>query len=212
MKRLLLSLLLVFFTTTIQANWQLNNDDSFLSFISIKAYNVGEIHHFKQLEGQVNENGQVELKINLNSIDTKIEVRDQHMKEVLFETDRYPQAILTAQVDFKKINELPMGKMLTEQLEVRLDFHGIPRTLMSNLVISRLTEDTLLVISQFPLLLNAADFNLIAGIDKLLELTKLPRISEAVPVSFVLTFKKIAETTSSKDEKNEKVETPIADQ
>lgn len=209
MKRLLLSLLLAGFTTTIQANWQLDNDQSFLSFISIKAYNVGEVHHFKQLEGQVNESGQVELKVNLNSVDTKIEVRDQHMKNVLFETDQYPQATLTAQVDLKKVNELPVAKMLTEQLEIKLDFHGIPRTLMSSLVISRLTEETLLVVSQFPLLLNAADFNLVAGINKLLELTKLPRISESVPVSFVLIFKKAVETTSPEDKK---VETPATTQ
>jgi len=190
MKKWLL-LLLTSLTSATQAAWQLDNDHSLLSFISTKAYNVGEVHYFHQLEGYVNDQGQVELKIGLDSVDTKVEIRDQRMKELLFETNKYPRAVLTAQLDLKKINDLTPGTTLTEQLETKLDFHGIPRTLVSTLMISRLSEETLFIVSQFPLLLNAADFNLVDGLGKLLELTKLPRISESVPVSFVFTFKKV---------------------
>jgi len=57
-------------------------------------------------------------------------------------------------------------------------------------VIAVTTDDKLVVSSKNPIMIQASDFGLVAGIQKLQELAKLPSIATAVPVSFVLTFTK----------------------
>ena len=39
------------------ANWQVNNEQSNVSFVSIKKNSVAEAHHFKNVSGTLNEQG-----------------------------------------------------------------------------------------------------------------------------------------------------------
>jgi hypothetical protein len=55
-------------------------------------------------------------------------------------------------------------------------------------MVAKLSDKQFIVSSLQPILLNAKNFSLVAGVQKLQELAKLPSISNAVPVSFVLTF------------------------
>jgi hypothetical protein len=48
----------------------------------------------------------------------------------------------------------------------------------------------MLVTTVQPVIIKAEDFALVAGINKLQALAKLPSIAYTVPVSFVLTFQK----------------------
>jgi hypothetical protein len=56
------------------------------------------------------------------------------------------------------------------------------------LTVAKLGRQRLLVTSERPLLLNAADVGLADGVERLREIAGLPSISPAVPVSFVLLF------------------------
>ena len=188
MQKLLIAFLLSSWVISSQAAWQLDNESSQLNFVSIKAHDVGENSRFRQLEGTIGDDGQVEIKINLGSIDTKVEVRDQRMQEHLFETTTYPQAILTAELAADKIEKLQVGQVITESISVHLDLHGITKLLAISVLVTRLSADKLLVVSQQPVIVNAADFDLAYGISKLQEIAKLPKISLAVPVTFSLTF------------------------
>ena len=90
MKKITFSLLVAnhVFGLPVQAAWTLNGDDSTLSFISTKAVNVAEIHKFTTLSGGVDDTGNVTgISIALASVDTGIEIRDDRMREMLFDTD-----------------------------------------------------------------------------------------------------------------------------
>ena len=88
------------------ADWTLNNEQSQLSFISIKKGDVAEVHRFDQLSGSFGGKGNIELTIQLASVDTAIPIRDERMREMLFNTKAFPTASLSAKVDAAKVLDL----------------------------------------------------------------------------------------------------------
>jgi len=132
----------------------------------------------------------VEIAIDLTSVDTNIAIRDERMKEFLFETERFAVAVLTAQVDADAVAELAVGSTQALSVEGELTLHGQsePVTLALNVV--RLSDSELLAISSQPVIINAGSFDLADGVEKLREIAGLPSISTAVPVTFSLTFKR----------------------
>ncbi len=181
-------LLLALFATPAWAEWTLDNDQSQLSFISVKKGDIAEVHRFDQLDGSVDGKGNVKLVIQLASVDTAIPIRDERMREMLFNTKLFPTAILTARVDAGKVSKLKVGEMMVDALEGQLNLHGEVTPVTAELVVAKLSSDTVLVSSRKPLVLQAGDFKLVEGVEKLREVAGLPSISKAVPVSFVLTF------------------------
>jgi len=189
MKKITFSLLLAFAVSMpVQAAWTLNGDESTLSFISTKAVNVAEVHQFTTLTGSVSSSGDVQISIALASVDTAIEIRDDRMQEMLFETDTYASADLMAQVDMDALEGMSDGDSMTMAVEGELSLHGEAIPLTFAVVVARVADGGLLVASQKPVVVNAPLFNLAEGIERLREVAGLPSISVAVPVSFVLSF------------------------
>jgi len=179
---------LVFIAAPAWADWTLNNDQSQLSFISVKKGDIAEVHRFDQLDGSVDGKGNVKLTIQLASVDTAIPIRDERMREMLFNTNAFPRATLTASLDASLLSKLKVGDMMINTLQGQLNLHGQSSPVTAELVVAKLGPDTLLVSSRRPLVLQAGDFDLLEGVEKLREVAGLASISKAVPVSFVLTF------------------------
>jgi polyisoprenoid-binding protein YceI len=171
------------------AAWELDNDNSRINFVSIKKGNVPELGRFTSLEGTISDNGETTLKINLASVDTKIQIRDERMREFLFETAQFAQATFSAQLDLSLLNALPVGGQGVQIIGGKLDFHGISKDIKADVMLTRLSPTKFMASTFAPVLLNAEDFQLNAGVEKLRELAGLPSISFAVPVTFHLSFK-----------------------
>ena len=77
---MLLALLALLLAPPLQASWSLVNEASLITFVSIKKNSVAEVGHFKQVAGTIGDDGKVEMKIDLASVDTGIEVRDQRKR------------------------------------------------------------------------------------------------------------------------------------
>ena len=170
------------------AQWTLDNDASRLSFVSTKAGTAAEVHRFGSLEGVVDDHGNVTLGIYLDSVDTAIEIRDERMREMLFETEQYPTAELTASVDIEALEALSVGESTTMASEAELSIHGTSTRLTVSMTVARLSESRVLAISREPLIVNASQVGLLEGVERLREVAGLPSISPAVPVTFVLAF------------------------
>ena len=189
MNRMSFSLLFaILISLPASAEWTLNSDESTLSFVSTKAINAAEVHRFGTLEGGVDESGQASISIDLTSVDSAIELRDERMREMLFETGTYPTATMTAQIDMAAIAEMGPGDSGTMTIMGELSLHGEKVALTFDVVAARLAEDKLVVMSQKPVVIGAQQFRLTQGIEKLREIAGLPSISTAVPVSFILSF------------------------
>ena len=86
------------------SDWELVNDDSHLNFVSFKAVDFAEIHSFKEMSGSIDSNGKANLVINLDSLETLIPIRNERMRNLLFETQIFPTANFYLQVELDKYN------------------------------------------------------------------------------------------------------------
>lgn len=171
------------------ADWQLSNDQSQLSFVSTKAGNIAEIHHFKQLGGGISGN-QANVTIDLASIDSLIPIRDDRMKSMLFEVGKFAQANIDASIDSNVFDAMAIGDSNQISLDASLSLHGETSPITVQTVVTKLSNSRLMVTTWQPVIVNAATFKLVEGVEKLREVAGLPSISQSVPVSFVLVFDK----------------------
>lgn len=173
---------------TAHADWSLDNSGSQLSFVSIKAMDVAEVHTFSELSGSVGADGHARVVIQLASVNTLIPIRDERMREVLFQTDLFPTATVDARVDITKLQRLAVStsEVLTTEIILNLGEARLPLTV--ELLISRVAADRILVATLKPVVVNAGAVDLVDGVEALREIAGLPSISKAVPVSFVLQF------------------------
>ena len=168
--------------------WTLDGDRSTVSFVSTKAINIAEVHRFGEMSGTVDGDGNVDVAINLTSVDTAIELRDERMREMLFETDQYADATVEASVDLAAVEALEAGQSTRMAVQADLSLHGHSSPVVMDLLITRAGAGTLVVSSEKPVVVNAPQFALTEGVEALRAIAGLPSISLAVPVSFVLTF------------------------
>ncbi|KZM38638.1 hypothetical protein OA92_22875 [Marinomonas sp. SBI22] len=171
-----------------QADWELDNEKSQLSFVSIKNDNIAEAHHFTQLNGQLSEQGELNIEIDLTSAETMIPIRNERLTKFVFEAIDYPNAILTANLSEHISNIDEEGVHIIKGIDAELDFHGNKKAIKVDVLVTSTEEDVLTVSSLQPVIINSKDFAVTKGIKKLQELAKLPSIATAVPVSFTLTF------------------------
>ncbi len=170
------------------AGWTLDNDASRINFVSTKANTAAEVHTFGTLNGAVDDDGNATLSIDLNTVDTAIEIRDERMRSMLFETEQFPAATLAATVDMAVVSRLEAGDTADLTTEGQLMVHGTTSSITFDITVSRLTDDRILVASRKPVIVNASQVGLLSGVEKLREVAGLPSISPAVPVSFILAF------------------------
>ncbi len=173
---------------TLASDWQLDNNTSRLSFVSTKAIHVAEVGQFRRFNGTISESGDVEIQFDLSSVDTHVDLRDDRMREMLFNVDEFATARLTASVDTSVIVNLAVGESITHSMVATLDLHGNQQNVAMEVLISRLSDQRILVNSAHPVLLNVADFDLVQGVERLRDVVGLPNISHAVPITFYMTF------------------------
>ncbi len=190
LKQTFLALILTSVAYSASANWALNNTESTLDFISIKNLSVGEIHTFKNLAGSLKDNGDVSVDVSLSSVVTKIPIRDDRMKKVLFEVTKFPKATMSTKVDISRINSLKTGESFLQTLPLDLSIHGQQKKVDAELRITALADNKLLAVTVKPVIINMGDYKLEKGVELLKALAKLSSINTAVPVTVSFIFEK----------------------
>jgi len=170
--------------------WSLVPAESGMTYVTIKNGSLSEINTFREISGSVSEGGQAVLSVNLNSVDTNNEIRDPRMREILFETETYPAARVSANLDMAQFDALAIGNSKTVLLDMTLDLHGVAEQFDFYVLVTRLGANKVRVDSKAPLLLDAEDFGFEAGLAKLQELAGLESISPAVSATVALTFER----------------------
>jgi polyisoprenoid-binding protein YceI len=185
-----LSLSSLVMSNVAHADWQLDNEKSQLSFVSIKKSTIAEAHHFKRIQGTLSDHGALSISIDLSSAETMIPIRNERLSKFLFEADQYPRATLTADLNNLLMNMTKPGQYVVEKLHGELDFHGVKKALSFDLLVTKTAQGNLVVSSFTPVIINSDDFAVTAGVKKLQELAGLPSVATAVPVTFALTLAK----------------------
>jgi len=171
------------------ADWTLSNDDSSLTFLTTKNSQVTEVSHFKSLSGKFDGETAV-LEIDLASVDSLIPIRNERMAKFLFETTKFSKATVSVSINGALMAKLEKTSAITADLDAKVSLHGKEKTVPAKVFVSKDTNGALNVLSAQPILIQASDFLLSDGVNKLQEIAKLKSITHTVPVSFNLQYKK----------------------
>ncbi|MGB3621928.1 MAG: cellulose binding domain-containing protein [Ketobacter sp.] len=169
-------------------SWTLDSDSSYFHFVSYKNQDKVESHSFERLSGSVAKNGSAVLEIDLNSVSTGNNTRDQRMRDMLFETAMHGTAVVSMDVDPDAMAQLNPGQRSTLNVNAALQLHGLETPLTTQLFVQRLTDTRYMVQNVSPVLVKASDYSLEAGIEALRQIAGLNAISTTVPVDFVLYY------------------------
>lgn len=169
------------------AAWTLDNSKSQLNFVSTKVQHVSEMHHFTQLSGTMASDGKFSVDVDLTSVETNIEIRNERMKEHLFHVDAMPKATLSGTVP-ATILKMPAGSSQVGAMDAMLALNGVQQSIQLELQVTKTQDNGFVATTTKPILINASQFNLTSGIDKLKELAGLNSIGLMVPVTFSVTF------------------------
>lgn len=173
----------------LQADWQLDPDASSLFYVTSKASAISEVNSFTSLSGGIADSGEATLTIDLASVSTAIEIRDQRMREMVFEVVDFPSASVTLSVDTAALNALKAGESIEDSWDAAISLHGEEQTLTARLGITKLADDSLRVHTVQPLLVSAGSFGLAEGVEQLREVAGLPAINPNAVVNFTLVYR-----------------------
>lgn len=175
-------------TATAGTTWSVASDASRVSFVSVKAGEVAEVHHFKSVTGTVAPDGTATVSIPLASVETGIDIRNERMRDMLFQVAQFPTARVSARIDMAALADLPVGQQRRLPLAGELDLHGVKAPFEAEVAVTRAAPDRVLVSSVDPVVIEAELFKLSDGIEALRKIAGLPAITPAAPVTFQLMF------------------------
>ncbi len=174
--------------TEISGAWSLDGAASKIAFASIKVDELIETHYFPGLSGEISESGETVITIPLAEVETKIDLRNERMQSMFFETETYPEAEIRVTVDKADYADLAIGERLETEVEGTLSLHGVDSYVYANVFVTRIADMRVEVSTSEPVVVHVADFNLEAGLEALREVAGLTSITPAVPVTFSLVF------------------------
>src|SRR5690606_17569766 len=170
------------------AAWNLNTTDSYLNFVTTKNTHNVEVHSFTSLSGDISSAGVATLTIDLSSVATGVDLRDQRMRDLLFQTTTYPTATVTVTVPSTVISALAVGQATTTDISASLNLHGVTGTIATKVSVQKLSNSRILVQTLAPVLVKAGDYSLTDGVEALRSAVGIASTSVAVPVDFALVF------------------------
>jgi len=178
----------LFLQNSIPGFWALDSQASSLTFSSTKNGDIVESHTFHGVTGEVDFSGSFRVAIDLRTVDTGIEIRDERMGHYLFQVEEFPQAMITGTFTPAPFEDLVVDGVMITRVNATLSLHGIEKDVSVDVMVTRLEWDQVRVESVNPLVLQAADFNLEGGLEELRDIVGLESISGTVPIWFQFVF------------------------
>lgn len=170
------------------AAWNLNTTASYLNFVTTKNTHNVEVHNFTTISGDISAANVATLTIDLNTVNTGVALRDQRMRDLLFQTVNFPSATVTVAVPTTLISSLAVGQSAVTDISASLNLHGVTGTITTKVSVQKLSSSRVLVQSLSPILVKAGDYTLTDGVEALRAAVGIASISAAVPVDFALVF------------------------
>ncbi|PUB11826.1 OmpA family protein [Yoonia sediminilitoris] len=171
--------------------WIMDNETSALRFQSVKNVTKVESSTFGTYIGTIDDSGFATVRVLLDSVDTKVDLRNVRMRFLLFETFQFPEAVITMQIDPAQLADLEEVRRKVFTTSYTIELHGVSSTREAEIAVTLLGDDKVSVTSATPISLPTADFNLDAGVAKLEDAAKVVIIPSAT-VTFDFTFDRAA--------------------
>lgn len=170
------------------AHWTLDAAGSTLTYQSVKKNTVVETNRLRNLSGAVSPDGTASVTIDLNSVDSGIDVRDVRMRFLFFQTFKFPVATVSTKIDPVAVADLATKRRLKMQLPFTLDLHGFQKSFVANVVVTLISDAQVSVASESPIEIKVEDFGLLPAIEKLQQAGDVANIVPVASVSFDFLF------------------------
>ncbi|MDH3579725.1 MAG: OmpA family protein, partial [Hyphomicrobiales bacterium] len=172
----------------LEQEWVLDPRLSNVYMQTVKKNAIFETHQFTSVEGSVSKNGEAKVKIDLASLDTGVDIRDVRMRFLLFETYKFPHAVISANLDKTRLKALSTKTRMVYPLKFTLGMHGIVNEIQAPVWVTRISDTTLSVATVKPVIVTAESFGLTKNIAKLMETIGGTSIASAASITFDLVF------------------------
>ena len=161
--------------------WVLDGATSKLAFGSIKKNKIGEVHRFERISGSVSDTGAVLVEIDLSSVQTDIDVRNERMRAFVF--GGQTTGTLKGQIDMAGLKSLPVGGSGVVDSTITLSLLGQDIPIAADLFVLRITDTRVLVSTDNMVFVSSEDLGVDDGITKLMGLAQLSGITRTAPVT-----------------------------
>lgn len=168
--------------------WELDAQQSKISFVTIKKANIGEAHTFNEVAGGISE-GQASVVVQSASVDTLVDIRNERLRKFVFESAKFPTIEVTADVK-QVLKGLQVGEAKPASVNAHLSLHGVSKEIVLDVQVGMLSDSRIMVTTTKPVMIRAVDYSLLGGVEKLSSLMNGLLIAQTVPVSFSLIFSK----------------------
>ncbi|QHQ35469.1 YceI family protein [Algicella marina] len=168
--------------------WVLDAETSKVAYGSIKKDRIGEVNHFGTLAGTVDDTGLVRVEIDLASVETYVDIRNERMREHVFGAT--PVAVLTSQIDLEALEAMAPGDTAIVDVDGMLAFVSAEVEIYTEAFVARLADGKALVTTDGMIMLGTEELAIDGAIDTLMGLADLPGITRVAPVTFRLVFDK----------------------
>ena len=149
---------------------------------------ITEESSFATSSAQLSADGVFAMSIDLASVKTNIDLRDERLRDWVFEVAKFPKAEISGKIDMNAISSLKTGDSLQLKQPLTLDIHGNKLDIDAQLTLKRNADNSISVETAEPVMLDAKKMGMSEGVAKLVEVMALASINEQIPVTFKGTF------------------------
>ncbi len=149
--------------------WTLDSEASELRFMSVKKGNVAETNKFATISGLITEDGKAQIRVLMDSVDTKVDLRNVRMRFLFFETFLHPEATITIQLDPAQLQDLHNTRRKMIDVDYELALHGVTVNRTAEVAVTLINNDRVTVSATTPIAVTLAEHNLEGGREKLQE-------------------------------------------
>ena len=180
--------------STAPAAYSVDTQQSALHFVTTKAGlpgagGISEVSRFSRFSGALGSNGRITLEVDLASVETGVGIRDERLRTMLFNVVAAPKATFAAQLDAAQIGAIIASTSNTLRdldLNGTLTLAGQTLPVNAKLRVSRMEGGSLQVATLAPIVVDANQFGLKAGVEALREVVGLNFLAAAAPVTFTI--------------------------
>ena len=175
-----------FLSFTCFADWQVQPENSAINFVSTKQSHIREVHQIQSFDVSVQDEKQVSLKLDLSSVESGIPIRNERMREMLFDVSNFRYATLTFQLP-TSLNTIT--KATRYEISAQLQLKGKQAPVQLDILLSPGNEQITATLLK-PVIVSAQQFGLEQGVEALRKIAGLTSIGYSVPVNATILLKK----------------------
>ena len=174
----------------IEGAWEVDSAASRLSYVSIKQGEIAETNTFETVTGSVTGAGEAMVEIDLASVSTGVDIRNERMRDIFFSVADNPKATVTATVDPASFEALAIGESADTTIDGTLSLAGVEAPFQAEVSVTRAGPDRVIAVTDKPVIIEAGRFELADELAELQELAGLDSITPVVPVTFSIAFQR----------------------